>query len=119
MEILARPAWYVAFLLFATHQTLQYGLGWRTPYVDAYLDPTLYLPVMLGLWLVERRWLFGAGRLSGLEVVVAGTALAVLGEEGFPRWQSDFVRDWWDYPAYAVGGLWFWFLVNPKAQSDR
>ncbi len=118
MEILARPGWYVAFVLFVLHQLAQYGLGWDIPYLDGYLDPTLCLPIMLGLWLAERRWMFGVGRLSGLEVVVAGAALAVISEEGFPRWQPDFVRDWWDYLAYAVGGLWFWVWVNPKTPPN-
>ncbi len=117
METLSRPGWYIAFAIFALHQLVQYGLGWHTPYVDAYLDPVLCLPVILGLWMAEAEYIYGVERLGVLEVVVAGTVLSILFEEGFPRWQPAFVRDWWDYLAYALGGLWFWWWINPEPED--
>ncbi len=117
MEILRQPAWWIPAALVLAHQIGQYGLGLKLGVVDGYLDPLLCLPVLLGLWLAERRMIFRQHRLSGLEVVVAGLALAVLFEEGFPRWQPAFVRDWWDYLAYAVGGIWFWWMINPAVED--
>ena len=119
MEVLTRPGWYVAFAVFLLHQFVQYRLGWRIPFIDAYLDPALCLPIVLGLWMAEAEYRYGFRRLNALEVTVVAVFLAVLFEEGFPRWQPEFVRDWWDYPAYALGGLWFWYFLNPKAQSDK
>lgn len=114
MEILRKPAWWVPCLLGLLHQVGQYGLGLQLEFIDAYLDPLLCLPVLLGVWLVDRKVLFQHDCLNGLEVILAGLALSILFEEGFPRWQSAFVRDNWDYPAYAVGGAWFWWQINPK-----
>lgn len=113
MEILRKPAWWIPGVLVAAHQVGQHGFSLNLSLVDGYLDPLLCLPVLLGLWLTERRLIFRVQRLTGLEVVVAGLALAVLFEEGFPRWQPAFVRDGWDYLAYAAGGLWFWWMINP------
>ncbi|TXF86024.1 hypothetical protein FUA23_20015 [Neolewinella aurantiaca] len=118
MKILRKPAWWSAAMIVVAHQVVQYGLDWQIPVLDAYLDPLLCLPVLLGLWLTERQWLFSTERLGNLEVVVAGLALAILFEEGFPRWQPAFVRDWWDYLAYAVGGTWFWWFINPKSEKE-
>jgi hypothetical protein len=116
MQILLRPGWYLPIAIVLLHQLVQYGLGWRLPLLDAYLDPLLCLPTLLGLWLAEKRWLFEVRRLDGLEVIIAGVALAILFEEGFPRWQPAFVRDWWDYLMYAIGGLWFWWFINPNPE---
>lgn len=117
MDVLRKPAFWVPVVLVVLHQCLQYGLGFKLGWLDGYLDPLLCLPILLGLWLTERRVIFRIPRLSGLEVLIAGLALALLFEEGFPRWQPAFVRDWWDYPAYVVGGLWFWWRINPRWEN--
>lgn len=114
METLLRPGWYIAFTVFVLHQFVQYGLGWSIPFLDAYLDPVLCLPIVLGMWIAEAEYIYGFRRLKTLELIVVGTFLAVLFEEGFPRWQPAFVRDWWDYLAYALGGLWYWLWLNPS-----
>lgn len=113
--VLGRPAWWLCLVAVLLHQFLQYGLGWRLGWLDHYLDPFLFLPVLLGLWLAERRWLLGVPyRLSLLETVVAGSVLALVAEELLPRWEPRFVRDGWDYVAYAAGGVYFYFAVNPR-----
>ena len=114
MNILSRPGWYIALSLFVTHQIVQYGLDRNIPLIDSYLDPLLCIPIILGVWLTEGSYLYGRPmRIGFFESCVVIIFLALLFEEGFPRWQPAFVRDWWDYLAYAVGGLWFWFFINP------
>lgn len=117
MNILKNPAWWIPVLLLSMHQLIQRGFNAKVGLLDDYLDPLLCLPILLGLWLAERRMIFRVPRLSGLEVVVAGLVLAVLFEEGFPQWQPAFTRDWWDYLAYAAGGTWFWWAINPPAEN--
>ena len=116
METLRRPGWWIAVGLFLLHQLTQW-LGWHWWLADGYLDPVLFMPVMLGLWLAERRWLFGTERLGGLETIVAGVVLAMIGEEVFPRLEAGFRRDGWDYVAYAIGLGWFWWGVNPRPNA--
>ena len=115
MGVFRRPGWYIALILFALHQGLQYGLGVNIPLIDGYLDPLLCIPIILGGWVEEASLKFGPLRLGRIDVLTAVIVLGLLFEEVWPRWQPLFVRDWWDYLAYALGGLWFWFFVNPAA----
>ncbi|MFK8162955.1 MAG: hypothetical protein AB8H12_10880 [Lewinella sp.] len=117
MKILRQPAWYIPFLIFLLHQFVQYILGWSTPWVDAYLDPLLALPVLLGLLLFERRLIFNVRRLSGLEVGLVSVVLMLIFEEGFPRLQPAFVRDNYDHLAYLVGAIYFWHVINPVPEK--
>jgi hypothetical protein len=114
MEILRQPTWYIPFVIFLLHQFIQYILGWSTPWVDAYLDPLLALPILFGLLLFERRLIFGVHRLSLFEVSLASVVLMVIFEEGFPRWEPAFVRDYYDHLAYLAGAAYFWYFVNPS-----
>lgn len=114
MAVLRTPYWWGAVGVFLLHQLAQY-LGYRWGPADAYLDPLLFLPILLGLWLAERRWLLGTERLPGAEVLGAGIVLAVVGEEVFPRLEDGFVRDEWDYAAYGLGLVYFHFRINPPA----
>ena len=119
MRVLGKYTWWGPALIFACHQILQYGFGIRLTLVDAYLDPLLFLPIMLGLFLQERWWFFGHRRMSGLETIVAGLALALVAEDFLPRWQPAFVYDQWDYLFYALGLGWFWWAINPgKEQTE-
>jgi hypothetical protein len=118
MEILRQPAWWIPFLLFLLHQFVQYILGWSTPWVDAYLDPLLALPILLGLLLFERRLVFKVQRLSLLEVSLVSIVLAIIFEEGFPWLQPAFVRDYFDHFAYFVGAVYFWYFINPATERS-
>jgi hypothetical protein len=114
MNILRHPTWYIPFLIFLAHQFIQYILGWSTPWVDAYLDPLLALPILLGLLLFERSLIFRVHRLSLLEVCLVSIVLMLIFEEGFPRWQPAFIRDHFDHLAYLVGVVYFWYFINPS-----
>lgn len=116
MEVLQQKSWWIPALLFLLHQISQYGLGWQVPWVDAYLDPLVALPILLGLLVFERRLLFGVHRLDVGEVVIVTIVLAVIFEEGFPRWQPAFIRDRLDYLMYFLGSFYFWNWVNPEAK---
>ncbi|OAV44197.1 hypothetical protein [Lewinella sp. 4G2] len=112
-----RPVFWVCVGLFLVHQLLQKGLGIDVPFFHAYLDPFLSIPVMLGLLTVERRYLFDRGRLTVLETVISTVFLAVIFEFFFPRWSDAFTADPYDYIAYGLGGLVFYFFVNPRPRA--
>jgi hypothetical protein len=107
-------SWWIFLLFLLSHQLTQYGLGWKLPLLDNYLDPLLTMPLLLGLIQLERRLFFNQPRLSVIEIAVITVALSVLFEEVFPRWQPDFIRDWWDYLMYGLGS--FFFMVGRKVE---
>lgn len=59
--MLLRPWFLGAVGLALIHQILQEILGVHVPIVDSYLDPLLFLPILLQLILLERRFVFGKG----------------------------------------------------------
>ena len=107
-----KPAWWVFVAIFLLHQLVQKGFGVDVPFVHEYLDPTLSIPIMLGLWQLERRYLFGRARLTLLETVVGTLFLMLIFEFVFPLLSTDFTADPWDLVAYSLGGLLYWLFVN-------
>lgn len=112
MKVLKNPWWWLAVVAFVVHQGVQWGLGVHQAYVDAYLDPLLAMPVLLGLWLLERQLIFRVQRLQLLETAVATVLLSVLLEEVFPRYEPGFRHDAVDYVFYALGGVYFYLFIN-------
>lgn len=116
--------WWFCFVIFALHQLTQKILDWKIPWADNYLDSLLCIPIFLGLLLVERRFFFGkvfsnkknnnTYTFSLFETFIITLVLAIIFEEGFPRWSSHFTKDLWDYFNYFVGGLFFYYFINKK-----
>ena len=119
MRVLRNPYWWAAVAAFVLHQLAQKAMGLRSGFLDDYLDPFLCAPILLGLWLVERRYLFRAPSLSAPETAIAVLLLAIVFEEVFPRYEEGFRRDWVDYLFYALGGVYFYFLVNRGGAGER
>lgn len=95
-------------LLLGLHQLTQYGLHWRLPAADNWLDPLLAMPLLLTLLVWERRLLFRRGphyRLSLTEIVLATGYVALLSEWLFPLLSDRFTADPWDLLAFAAGAL--------------
>ena len=109
-----RPLWWVLLGAFLLHQLIQKGFGVDITFVHDYIDPLLSIPIMLGVWVVERDYLFGRGRLTLLETMVGTVFLALVFELLFPYLSSAFTYDPWDFLAYGLGGVLFWVGVNAK-----
>jgi len=137
MKVLKNPFWLVCVILFTLHQVAQKSLGWNFWWADNYLDPLLGIPILLGLVLAERRFFikkFLANRnasptknstntrhnklytFSIFEISVVVVALSIIFEEGFPRWVEGFTKDYFDYLAYFVGALLFYFFINKNGK---
>jgi hypothetical protein len=114
MSVLRNPWWLLAVVAFLLHQLAQRVFELAGGPLDSYLDPFLATPILLGLWLLERRLIFRQRRLTALEVGVATLILAVIFEEVFPTLKEGFRQDVVDYAFYALGGVYFYFLINQK-----
>jgi hypothetical protein len=100
-----RWLFWCCLLLFALHQLLQKGFGIHLPFLHAYLDPFLSMPILLGLFDWERRWRYGAAPLQVWEIAVLTLLFTLLFEWGFPRWNPRFVSDGYDAIAYGLGSV--------------
>lgn len=100
-----RQLFWISLLLFAGHQLLQKGFGIYLPFLHAYLDPFLAMPILLGIFDWERRWRYGAAPLQWWEIAVVTLGFSILFEYGFPRWNPRFVTDIYDVLAYGLGAV--------------
>ena len=98
-----RYFFWLCLVLFLIHQLLQKGFGIYLPFLHAYLDPFLAMPILLGIFDWERHWRYGAEPLRVWEVVVVTIVFSILFEWYFPRWNARFTADWWDVVAYGLG----------------
>lgn len=108
--------WFVGMLiLLAVHQIMQKALDLNVPILDSFLDPLLFMPILLHLILWEQRFLFKKGSnyvLSWRQIVFILVFVTVFCEYFFPRWSDNFTMDYWDIFCYTIGALLFWLFFN-------
>lgn len=114
MKLLFQPFFIICFVLFFIHQIIEKILDIHISFLDNYLDSFLALPIILSLYLVERRKLFKKPdyRFSLLEVIVVSIALSLFFEEVLPQISNGFTKDYYDYLALSLGAVLFWFFGN-------
>src|SRR5690606_16759880 len=108
--------WFMSVLILATmHQFLQKILGINIQLVDSFLDPLLFLPILLQLVLLERRFVFGKGTqyvLSWFQILTVTVFVSVVCELLFPQWNPAFTADYIDVICYLLGGVIFGVFFN-------
>lgn len=119
MKVLYRPFFIICMILFALHQLLQWGLKIHLPLADAYLDNLLVMPIVLHLWLAERRSLFRSGNryeLSIEQIIAATVYILLITEWLFPLLTSRFTGDLWDI-AFTVAGAAIFYWASRRNES--
>lgn len=120
LKKILRP-WFLAFLLvFTIHQIMQKGCSLRVPLLDNYLDPLLLMPMLLHLYLWEKRLLSGKPLSYVLPTAVAFSCflfIAFIAEGVFPLLDDSFIADWLDVLCYFAGSLLFLTILNRRASS--
>ena len=115
MEVLRRPLFIISIILFSLHQFLQWGLKINIPIADAYLDNLLLMPIVLTLWLAEKRILFKKPKTTELsisEIVIATAYMLLITEWLFPLWTARITTDFWDVLYTAIGSLLYYFAAR-------
>jgi len=116
MKLLLNPFFLVAIALYLVNRFLLPLLNLKY-YQVPYLNDTLCLPVVLTLTLWLQQKLFSRSyrhRLNAVQVIFAVLYFAVFFEGILPILSDRYTRDYWDVLAYAVGGVLFYFLFNPR-----
>ncbi len=115
MKLLLHPLFICCALAFIIHQVLQKILGVEWRLADLYLDSLLAMPIILTLWLVERRILFKKGAdytLSVQQVTIATLYIFIVSNILFPIFSARFTRDWIDGLFYMAGSALFYYTIN-------
>jgi hypothetical protein len=116
MKLLLNPFFLLAIGLYLVNRFLLDLLD-LSQYKVPYLNDMLCLPVVLtvALWLQQK--LFSRScrrRLNKAQVIFSVIYFAIFFEGILPAFSDRYTRDYWDIAAYAVGGVLYYFLFNPR-----
>ncbi|MGD1843867.1 MAG: hypothetical protein ACFB10_00560 [Salibacteraceae bacterium] len=116
MRLFLNPLFVVSATLFWANQGLE-KLGIFLPYVHAYLDDIVALPITLtiALW-VQRTWVFrNPGYvLNWKHIAFTVIYFGLVFEWLLPKWSTVHHADPFDLIAYSVGGVLFSFFGQEK-----
>ena len=118
MKLLLHPLFLLAIGLYLLNRFLLSVVG-LSQFQIPYLNDILCLPVVLTLALWLQQKLFPGSyrqRFLAAQVLFTVFYIAVFFEGILPTFSSRYTRDYWDILAYAAGGLYYYFLVNPPSQ---
>lgn len=111
----------VCALLFLLHQYVEKILKLSLPMIDSYLDPLLFMPMLLTLITWERQLMY-KNRLYTLSLMhIFGYLLLVsfLCEVVLPMWTERMTADVWDVLFYALGTILYLAVIVPHPQKSR
>lgn len=106
--------------VFLLHQFVEKYLSIRISLLDNYLDPLLFMPILLSLVLWERRWWLKSNRNYVLPIThVWGYCLItiILAEILFPKLNPSFKADWIDSILYVIGSMIFIKFMNGQTRN--
>lgn len=112
--IFRNPLFVVCCILFWVNQWIERS-GIVLPFIHAYADDLLAMPVVLGITLQVMRWLYPGGGLlvfSWLHVLVGWLYFSLLLEGLLPLLSNTYTADPWDVLCYGIGSLTFYFWIN-------
>lgn len=100
--------------LFSLHQYFQKIVNVNIPVIDNYLDPLLFMPILLMLLKWERQLIFKSSQKSFplTDVISYFLIVSVVCEFLLPQWSDTMIGDPWDVVCYGVGSFIFVFINN-------
>lgn len=115
-NVIKSPWYYYALVLFIIHQLLQLGFQINIPFLDNYLDPFLFIPIVLGLYLQERRLILknDGFTFDKFKLIVLSLLLCIIVEVIFPLINPGYTFDLYDFVAYYAGAIYFNYKINRK-----
>ncbi|MFC3414859.1 magnesium citrate secondary transporter [Algoriphagus hitonicola] len=91
--------------------------GIYTPFIHAYLDDLLAMPVILGITLQIFRWIHPAKNtfiFRKTPLLVAWIYVSIVFEWFLPTQSNQYIRDPWDILCYGLGTVYFSLFINQK-----
>lgn len=113
---------FIFLLALGVYLLNRYGLPRLNlvAYKIPYLNDVLCLPVVLPVawWLQQKLFPQSARpRLNGAQVFFTWLYFSIFFEGILPAYSEKFTRDYWDILAYAIGAIFYYLFLNPKASS--
>lgn len=120
MSVLKNPFFWIPALLFTLNQLIERILNIHIPYIHAYLDDLLAMPVILGITLQVYRWIHplkDAFIFTKAQTFVGFAYISFIFEWFLPRFSATYTADPWDVVCYGIGTLVFYHFINKAANT--
>jgi hypothetical protein len=116
MKILKNPYFYFPFILFSVNQISEKAFNFYIPFVHAYLDDLLCMPVLLSISLILLRLILKMPDLSLTvkQTVFSFVYLSVVFEIILPLYSAKYTADPFDVIAYGIGAVIFQLKINNR-----
>ncbi len=121
MSVIKNPFFIFCCLVFWFNQGIERIWNIYIPYVHAYLDDLLAMPVIFGITLQVFRWIHplkAAFTFTKIQLFVGWLYFSLIFEVFLP-WRSDiYTADPWDVVCYGIGTFLFYKIINKPASSN-
>ncbi len=122
LHTLKLPLVWGAMILFIINQLLERVGNISIPYVHAYLDDLLVMPIILGLSTQIIQWIHPAKEyyyLSKTHIIIALLFFSIVFELIYPVvYPENYTADPLDVLCYGIGGFVFYWMVTRKAKKN-
>jgi hypothetical protein len=112
--ILGCAIWIVVFTMRKS--------GHAIPFINGYIDDAFAIPVIanLGLWF-QRTFVIKNNYyvLAPWHVIFITVYVSILFEGLLPLYSKTYTADWIDVLLYAIGGLFFYSVMNKPVMAQR
>ncbi|SIS53909.1 magnesium citrate secondary transporter [Belliella pelovolcani] len=115
MSVISNPFFLFCCLLFWVNQAIERLWGIFIPWIHAYLDDLLAMPVIFGITLQIFRWIHPLRNqfvFTKVQLLVGWFYFSLIFEVFLPRRSDIYTADPWDVLCYAIGTLLFYKLIN-------
>ncbi len=123
MSIIKNPVFIIFCLLFWLNQGIERIWKIHIPWVHAYFDDLLAMPVVLGISLQVFRWIHPLHHqfiFTKTQVTVGVVYFSLVFEIFLPLWSDTYTSDPYDVLCYGLGSILFYKLINkPQALGDK
>ncbi len=122
LHTLKLPLVWGAIILFIINQLLERVGNVYIPYIHAYLDDLLVMPIILGLSTQIIQWIHPAKEyyyLSKTHITIAVLFFSIVFELIYPVvYPDNYTMDPLDVLYYGIGGFVFYWIVARKAKKN-
>lgn len=115
MRVFKNPYFFFPCIVFWINQYLEKIQDIYIPFIHAYLDDLIAIPVVLGITLQVFRWIHPLKNtfvFSKTQIAVGFIYFSFLFEFALPKWSINYTADLWDVLCYGIGAMIFYNFIN-------
>ena len=121
MALLKNKIFLIFIFLFIVNYLLEKCFGVFIPFIHAYLDDLLCMPIVLTITLALLHRMINTKpyRLSGKQIIFAVAYFSIVFEVILPKLNKKHTADVLDVFAYALGAILFYLYINNVQDSEK